>query len=146
MEPTFAFVIPVGGKGPVDPGFGHPGGGWSPTDPGFGGGIPVPPPGIWGPPPRPDQGLPPVPPGGHIDNSLPVVPGIPVYPTTGPISPGSPDNTLPLPPGTVWPPLPPQFTGTVLALVVVFGIGYRWVVIDTDLRPDNALPPTATPK
>ena len=153
MEPTLAFVIPVGGgHSPVDPGFGRPGGGWNPTDPGFGVGggggstlpvrppvgvwpPPLPPPGVWPAPPVIDNGLPPVPPGGGVDNTLPEVPGVPVYPSGGPIL-----------PGTIWPPLPPPFAGKVIALVVVFGIGYRWAVLDTDLKPDNTLPPTATPK
>jgi hypothetical protein len=156
MEPTFAFVIPIGGHGPVDPGFGRPGGGWDPTDPGFGnrpggptdpgygrpgGGpghpsgqpIPVPPPGIWPAPPGPDQGLPPLNPGAP-DQTLPIVPGIPIYPAH-PIVPigGDPAHPIELPPGSVWPPLPPQITGKVYALVIVYGIGYRWVVIDTTL-------------
>jgi hypothetical protein len=40
-----------------------------------------------------------------------------------------------LPPGMVWPPLPPSVTGTVMALVWVVGCGYRWTVIDTSLKP-----------
>ena len=156
-DSTLALIVPLGGGfpgypshplpepplyptgGPIPPG--------GPVDPGWSGGLPVPPPGVWGPPPRPGHGLPSPPPGGHIDNSLPIVPGIPVYPGNAlPTDPGI-DNTLPLEPGTIWPPLPPELgTGKVIALVIVYGVGYRWAVLDLSLKPGTPLPPSPQPK
>jgi hypothetical protein len=64
-------------------------------------------------PGQPDQGLPPT-----------IWPGVPIHPA-------SPSHPIALPPGSVWPPLPPTVTpGKALALVVIFGVGFRWVVID----------------
>ena len=139
MEGTLALIVPVSGAGvpshPIAPGGGHPSHPWVPPSGEPSNPIALPPPGIWPAPPGPDQGLPATPPGGHIDNSLPIVPGVPIYPDAGlPEGPGGP-STQPLPPGVVWPPLPPQFTGKVIALVIVFGVGYRWAVLDLDLKP-----------
>jgi hypothetical protein len=168
---------------------GLPGGGWEGRPPHVGnrppgsgrpphvGGGPA-----WGGRPgRPDQGLPqpphtwPRPPGG----GLPVDPGWGVeegHPDQGPVypmDPAHPDNTLPEipgegpppvdpPPGTVWPPIPPEVSppaGTkAIVLAAIEGVGYRYIVIelkpahpDQGLpggggHPDQGLPPTAQPK
>jgi hypothetical protein len=119
--------LPGGGRPgrPIDPGFGvglppHVGGGPArpgrPTDPGYGieeGGEVAPP--IWE--LGPDQGLPPV--AGH------------------PLPPVDP------PPGTVWPPLPPdvEVTGRALVLAAIEGVGYRYIVVDlSGGHPDQGLP------
>jgi hypothetical protein len=142
------------GEGPVDPDYGIDEG--SPEYPSID--PPAPPPGIWPPltperpwlPLHPDQGLPrpPV----HPDQGLPGGPG---HPDQGlPPFPGRPDQGLPgepptaghlpsLPPGSIWPPLPPGVHGKYLALVLIAGmpgVRYRYVVIDADLRPDQGLP------
>ena len=166
-----------GGGGPVDPGFGVGGGG--PVDPGFGvGGGPVDPGFGVGLPPVIDNGLPGH---GHIDNGLPTYPVRPdnslpsapgiwpkppfvgVWPPRQPIYPSLPiyptdgiDNSLPLPPGSVWPPLPPTVSGKILAFCWLVGIGYRWVVLDPSVdpgfgnpggeRPSHELPATPQPK
>jgi hypothetical protein len=158
IDPGFGVGLP-----PVDPGYGHPsrpdhiGGGGPvrptyPVDPGYGfpspphmwpipprplrpghdlpgrpphvGGGPAP-----GRPERPDQGLPPA----------PVHPSLPIY------LPG-PDNELPIQPGEIWPPMPPGIAqGKVMCFVWIVGIGYRWTVIDTSLKPAQPLPPTTVP-
>lgn len=107
--------------------------------------ISLPPPGFWPPPPAPDQGLPTEPP--QVDQGLPIVPDYPIYPDNS-----LPDGTAPLPPGMVWPPLPPNFNppnldGKVVALVVIFGVGYRWAVLDLSLVPPGkpTLPPKPVP-
>jgi hypothetical protein len=129
-----------------------------PVDPGFG--IPVRP-GVWPKPPSPPGIWPPKP---------PLYPSHPIYPGAGrpgqgpapqPPAPGRPDqglpsappgvdNTLPLPPGAVWPPLPPDIAGQILAFAWLVGIGYRWIVIDPSLKPTHPIempePPTAQPK
>lgn len=67
------------------------------------------------------------------NNDLPdtVFPGFPAHPL--PPVPGTP-GTLPILPGTVWPPLPPILGGKkYLVVVLIPGIGARWVVIDTSL-------------
>jgi hypothetical protein len=127
-------------EGPVDPDYG--------IDEGIGiGGGPIypnPPPGIW-PPLTPEHPWLPIAPGGGP--SHPIAPGgRPEHP----IAPGGgggderPTHPIELPPGTVWPPLPPGVSGKYLALVLIGGGGmgamYRYVVIDADARPDNELP------
>ena len=110
--------------------------------------IHLPPPGYWPMPPHPGQGLPPAIPGfGHPDQGLPVAPGVPIYPDQPIYIDGAPNQDLPLEPGTVWPPLPPQITGKVVGLMVVFGLGYRWICVDADLRPPGKppVPPTGKP-
>ena len=134
-------------------------------------------------PGRPDQGLPqpphlwPRPPGG---GHLPVDPGWGVgeeHPDQGPIypvDPEHPDNVLPPiegvepppvdpPPGTVWPPLPPEVSPPgsakkAIVLAAIEGVGYRYIVIELKpahpdqglpgggAHPDQGLPPTAQPK
>jgi hypothetical protein len=80
-------------------------------------------------PPRPDPidpeyGLP-----------VPIAPTHPIY------MPGGPNNELPLPPGSVWPPLPPSVTGEIMCMIWIVGIGYRWTVIDADARPEHPIAP-----
>lgn len=117
-------------EGPVDPDYGIDEG------IGIGGGpiLPNPPPGIW-PPLTPEHPWLPIAPGGE---------------PTHPIAPGGggggehPEHPIVLPPGSIWPPLPPGVSGKYLALVLIGGGGqgamYRYVVIDADQRPDNELP------
>jgi hypothetical protein len=99
---------------------------WRPIDPGFGVGRPE----------RPSQGLPPTPP-------TPPAGGVGGRPPERP-QPGEPGGEAPehlpaLPPGTIWPPLPPGVHGHFLALVLIGGGGhgahYRYVVVDADARP-----------
>lgn len=132
-----------GGGGRVDPGYGRPGGG--PVDPGWGipGGRP---PHISGGPARP--GFSP----GHPDNTLP---GGGEEPPVWPIDPDRPSHGLPPvpghplpptdpPPGTIWPPLPPELNlppGKAIVLVLISGVGYRYAVIEIEPgHPDNTLP------
>jgi hypothetical protein len=68
----------------------------------------------------------------------PVRPSHPIYPGIGP------DHELPMPPGSVWPPLPPEIKGKILCFVWIVGVGYRWTVIDPSLHIDNA-PPGSQP-
>ena len=137
--------LPGGGGRPDRPGQGLP---EQPVDPGFGGGFPghihrpghdlpnapVRPghdlPGQGG--ERPDAGLPPLPPDPARPGNPIVLPpeisnGLPVHPVT-------PGNDLPVPPGVIWPPLPPNVPqGKALVLVAISGVGKRWAVIDTSL-------------
>jgi hypothetical protein len=100
---------------------------------------PKPPVGIW-PPPQPIYPSHPIYPGGR--------PSHPIAPGGGggekpehPIAPGGgPEHPIELPPGSVWPPLPPEIKGKILAFCWLVGIGYRWVVIDPSLKPDIGLP------
>ena len=162
-----------GSEGPVDPGYGveAPDRVWPPISlpP-----LPPLPPGVWPNPPvgtwppsrpgipshpiviypgHPSQGLPIAP--GRPDQGLPGSPGRPdqglppsgLHPDQG-LPPGV-DNTLPMPPATIWPPLPPGtgVAGKALILVWVVGVGYRWVVVGgTDIWPPQPAPPTAQPK
>lgn len=65
------------------------------------------------PPPYPSTGLPPS-----------VWPGVPVHLP----APGEPP--VPLPPGSVWPPLPPLIESRRMILLAwIPGIGYRWIVV-----------------
>lgn len=134
--PKKYWIVPVPG-GPVDPGYGVPGAG--PVDPGYGiegpetepptvGGGPLPPlPGIWPPPGRPTHLPAPSPPTAENPIVLPEEPGHP----------------LPLPPGTIWPPLPPDFDhgGKKAILIWVVGVGKRWFIYDP-----SQLPPRPEPK
>jgi hypothetical protein len=121
---------------PTDPGYGHPEGGHRPDQ-----GLP----GEGTPPDRPEQGLPPHV-GGRPPGSTPPRPDQGLPPAHGrpdqglPPSGGHPDQGLPLPPGSVWPPLPPSVQGPIIAFCWIVGVGYRWVVIDPSLHPDNELP------
>lgn len=103
-------------------------------------------------PDRPDNSLPITPPGGSV--SHPIAPGG-ERPSGQPVPPpqsGRPDQGLPQPPGsvsqpiylpgTVWPPLPPTMDdGKYLCFTWIVGIGYRWIVIDTNLSVTNPIGP-----
>jgi hypothetical protein len=116
---------------------GHPGGGpvlpGGPVDPGYGvdvGGKPVQPlpplPGIWPPPGQP---------------SLPIeLPPVEVSPPI--YIPETPEHPIAKPPGTIWPPLPPDLglDGKVAILVWVMGVGRRWYIYDAGAHPDQGLP------
>jgi hypothetical protein len=107
-----------------------------PADPGYG--IPgyAPGQGLPGDQPYPDQGLP----GGedHPSNELP--PG-----SNSPIVPGTPEHPIAAPPGTIWPPLPPNIApGIVWAYVWIRGHGHKWITLD--LKPDQGLPPPMVPQ
>jgi hypothetical protein len=142
---------------PVDPGWGW-GGGERPDQglpgrpPHVGGGPARPPlpPHVW---PRPPGGGLPVDPGwgvgegGHPDHGLPIYPVDPTHPDNElPEVPGvEPPPTDP-PPGTIWPPLPPEIpAGKAIALAGITGVGYRYVVIDIPENPPS-LPPRPQPK
>jgi hypothetical protein len=161
-----------GGGGPVDPDYGigieHPDQGLpeGPVDPGYG--VPLPPvvshpipPTVWPNPPSPGApptypvdpgyGLPlpptvwPQPPR-PVDPAygvpVPIAPAHPIY-----LPPVGPNHDLPIPPGAVWPPLPPSVTGQVMCLVWLVGIGYRWTTIDASLKPAHPIvPPSAVPE
>jgi hypothetical protein len=120
---------------PIDPDWGVDGGEvWPPIPPQRpphvwprppGGGLPIDPGwGVGGRPERPDHGLPiwpSIP--GKPDNSLPPVEGV----EPPPVDP---------PPGTVWPPLPPEIpAGKAIALVAISGLGYRYAVITIPTPP-----------
>jgi hypothetical protein len=77
------------------------------------------------------------------DNTLPPVPEHPEIPTP-PIA---------LPPGSIWPPLPPEAPpGTHAFLIYISGVGHRYGVFTVPekpvkpVRPDQGLPPGAAPK
>lgn len=160
IDPGYGYPLPpiteYPTPGPVPPGYvsGQPVPPTYPVDPGYG--LPTPPT-VWPQPPRP----------AHPDNSLPPIQARPSHPIYLP-PPGAPDNSLPLPPGAVWPPLPPELEGEILVIAWIPGVGWRWTTIDTDLqptppiaqpplypshelppvagRPDQGLPPSAQPK
>ena len=154
--------LPAYGGRPVDPGYGVPLPPITeepPVDPDFGvgrpphAGHPLPPtypvrpdqglprpPHVWPRPPSPPEVWPPV-------TSPPISPEHPIYP----VEPGSPTHPIVLPPGAVWPPLPPSITGTVTCFVWVVGCGYRWITIDPNLQPEHPIagggePPVAQPR
>jgi hypothetical protein len=160
IDPGYGYPLPpiteYPTPGPVPPGYvsGQPVPPTYPVDPGYG--LPAPP-HVWPQPPRPE----------HPDNSLPPVPVRPTHPIYLP--PAGPDNSLPLPPGAVWPPLPPELSGEVMVIVWIPGVGWRWTTVDTTLEPthpiaqpplypshelpagrppmpDQGLPPTPAPK
>jgi hypothetical protein len=145
-RPPHAGHLPSWGGRPVDPGYGRPDWSSGRPDQGLpqpphvwprppGGGLPVDP--GWGVPEggHPDQGpIYPVDPA-HPDNSLPEIPGVEPPPTDPP-------------PGTVWPPLPPEVSPPdgvkkAIVLAAIEGVGYRYVVIEINpAHPDQGLPPT----
>lgn len=118
-EPQLGYFFPVSEGHP-----GHP----LPKPP-ISGGIPTPP--IQLPPLPPDTVEPPIvlPPTDGGDIEFPIV---------------IPKPPINLPPGTVWPPLPPDagIAGKMFCLVWIVGVGYRWVV----LEGPSVWPPIATPK
>lgn len=143
-----------GGEDLVDPGYGIEGPEHPEIDP---------PPGIWPPltpehPWRPIPGLPerpghPLPrPPGSVGGPPgvgggPARPERPVDPGYGIDEGGEGGEVAPpivLPPGTIWPPLPPDVHGKYLALVLIGGLpggpAYRYVVIDADAKPGHGLP------
>jgi hypothetical protein len=160
-----AMIVPLQGNIPgLSPGNELPGG--PPVYPSHGlpGFPPHPSHGLPGSPGHPSQGLPWAPgfpgndlPGGDHVSGQPIIPPLPptvnpppaaVWPGV-PVYPASPTHPIALPPGTVYPPLPPTVHGKVLALVAIVGVGYRWLVIDADAnRPSTGPvpPPTAAPK
>jgi len=109
---------------------------------------------------RPDNSLPPweavgVWPPGPTDPAWGVDapnPGGPSHPIYIPIGrPGHPDQGLPpvaghpappiasVPPGTIWPPLPPGAPAGKTALIVwLVGVGWRYVVVDIPASPPTA--------
>jgi hypothetical protein len=144
-RPPHAGHLPSRPGRPVDPGFGRPGGGWGGGRPDHG--LPKPP-HVW---PKPPGGGLPVDPGWGVGEEHPEGP---VYP----VGPEHPGNELPEipgidpppvdpPPGTVWPPLPPEVSppGTAkkaIVLAAIEGVGYRYVVIEIKPpHPDQGLPP-----
>jgi hypothetical protein len=130
---------------PISPG--HPTGGFPvvPALPGYDlpfapghptGGFPVA-------PARPDAGLPWSP--GHASGGFPVAPayptGGPIAPPPMPIKPG--DDTEP---GTIYPPI--AGGGKYWVLLWLVGHGYKWSLIDLDLKPgtpDTGTKPVPTP-
>jgi hypothetical protein len=136
-----AHPIAPGGR-PIDPGYGW-GGGERPSHP-----IARPP---WAARPWPPS---PVDPDYGVDGGVGegVAPAPPIYIPIGP------DNTLPEvpgapeppivnpPPGTIWPPLPPDApVGKCAFLIYISGVGYRYGVFDIPApKPDQGLPAAGT--
>src|SRR5262252_8618750 len=104
-------------EGEIDPDFGL-----EELPPGLGGGpiIPEPPPGIW-PPLTPEMPWRPIDPSWGVgrpplpDGGLPERPGRPERPTDPGYGIEGPEEPETLPPGTLWPPLPPGVSGKFLA-------------------------------
>jgi hypothetical protein len=142
-RPILVLGYPVE-HGPVDPGYGRPGGGGGHPDQG-----------LPGRPPHVDNGHPWLG-GGHIDNSLPVPPLPPtlnpppaqVWPPVAPVFPATPEHPIAAPPGSIWPPLPPLGASgeTLLVLVYITGLGWRWTVIDPSLSAGHPIAPTPEPR
>ena len=59
--------------------------------------------------------------------------------------PGSPEHPIALPPGTVWPPLPPTTTGKYAVLIWVVGVGSRWLVVEAPEMPGKPDGPGTKP-
>ena len=165
----YAYIQPVDSGAHPDQGLpGAPPGIWGGAAPGHPGHLPSRP--GWG--GRPDQGLPrpplpphvwPKPPGGglpvdpdwgieegtHPDHGLPIYPVDPEHPdNTLPPVPGEPEPQPDPPPGTIWPPLPPEVpAGKAIVLVAIPGVGNRYVVIDIPGgQPDQGLPQPQPPR
>jgi hypothetical protein len=174
VDPGYGIPLPPVTVWPTPPTIGYP----LPIPPTY----PVPPPVIDNSPPSPPTmwPTPPIPPT-TWPPPQPIRPGVPIYPTYpappypphvgggpvpeppphvggGPMPGGErPDNALPMPPGSIWPPVP-GLDGPVVALVWLVGYGYRWTSIDPSLevgyqlptppggRVDNTLPPVAEPR
>lgn len=114
--------------------------------------LPSPPPGIW-PPLTPENPWRPIDPGYGLPGPRP--PTVGGGPARPPVTPGHPGQPLPetpevmppmvMPPGAIWPPLPPGVHGKFLALVLIGGMGhgvkYRYVVVDADARPPRPVDP-----
>lgn len=153
-EPFLALVTPLAGDRPVDPGYGQPapppsvGGGpvypptvWPPGRPPTVGGGPIePPPGVWPPPGHPAHPLPEPPPSEGSDGKPEVWP--PDHHVGHPLPPVievPPGEKPPQVPGTIWPPVE-GLKGDVVILVWVPFVGFRWIVIDTDVKPGVPTP------
>ena len=102
-------------------------------------------------PPYPDNSLPPFPNHPIVIPPLPpdLKPEPPIYyppePTHPIFIPITPEEPIELPPGQVWPPLPPDtgISGQALILIYVVGVGYRWMVYD---GPETCPPGEASTK
>jgi hypothetical protein len=61
-----------------------------------------------------------------------------------PLPPGEAGQLPDWPPGSIWPPLPPDVSGKVLILAAVaspgHGVRSHWVVVDTSLIPEHGRP------
>jgi hypothetical protein len=61
-----------------------------------------------------------------------------------PLPPGEAGQLPDWPPGSIWPPLPPDVSGKVLILAAVAAPGHgsraHWVVVDTNLIPEHGRP------
>ena len=138
-DSKLVIMTPVEGGAKPDQGL-PPGRTWPPTV-----GYPL--------PGYPDQGLPE---GGNVGTpehpiELPPAPTqLPVFPPAVwpgvPIHPETPDHPIALPPGMVWPPLPPSVDGKAVLIAWVPTVGFRYVVIDTDVKVKNPIAPTKEPK
>jgi hypothetical protein len=146
---------------PVDPGYGISAdrpdnslpGFEGPVDPDYGIGIGHPshglprPPAVW--PPQ----FPPTPVDPDWGVNAPARPSLPIYIPVGPDNtlPGLPPvaghlPTIPLVPGSVWPPLPPGLPpGKVAILVFISGLGHRYAIIEVP-PPEVSGPPKPQPK
>jgi hypothetical protein len=120
-------LIPT--EGPVDPGYSRPGGG--------GGGHPAHPivlpplPGIWPPPGQP-----------ALPIVIPPEVALPPFPTPPIVIDPPPDKPNPVPPGEIWPPLPPEYAGKVVAVIVLGSGQVHWYHVP----PPSVNPPVARPK
>lgn len=148
VDPGYGVPLPPVTVWPNPPGGEHPSHPIQPTypvDPDYGlpvapGVWPQPPVGIW-PPPAPVLPTHPIYPGGGPAHPMPPYPDQGLPEGEHPIAPGGgPAHPIALPPGSVWPPLPPSITGTILCFVWIVGVGYRWTVIDPSLTPGHDLP------
>lgn len=143
----YAKITPVtrpgGPGGPTDPDYGVEGPGGEPSHPIEGGGgrpshpIALPPlPGVWPPAGKPSLPI-------YLPDPEPGQPEQPIYIE------GTPEHPITLPPGTIWPPLPPgHFPGDKTAVLVwVVGVGARWFVYTPPSAEQLPVkPPEAQPK
>lgn len=108
-----------------------------------------PPPTIWPSPGHPEHPivLPPLP-GIWPSPGTPTHPIFyPPYPAHPIVIPDNPEKPIQQPPGTIWPPLPPDTgldNGTYALLIWVVGVGYRWLIVK-DMGP-KVQPVTQSPQ
>jgi hypothetical protein len=96
--------------------------------------IALPPlPGIW-----PKPGVPTLPIVIPPEVAIPPFPSPPIYIE---VPPETPDNSLPVPPGEIYPPLPPEYAGTIVAVIILGEGKVHWYHV-----PDSVNPPVAQPK